>query len=111
MGKRQRDRRKKRKKERKEKKRKKKKKRKKEKKKLERRNPNFHRMMKNDEKKMFSDFLGVFLEIKFRWNKCAEFWKILKKLFFSGKKSNFKFQNRGYFGKKKCSAKFLKLRS
>ena len=54
----------------------------------------------DDDPKMFSDFLGVFSEIKFRWNKCAEFWKILKKLFFSGKKSNFKFQNRGYFGKK-----------
>jgi len=50
--------------------------------------------------KMFSDFLGVFLEFKFRWKKCAVFWKICEKLFFSGKKSNFKFQNRGYFGKK-----------
>ena len=54
----------------------------------------------DDDPKMFSDFLGVFSELKFRWNKCAEFWKILKKLFFCGKKSNFKFQNPGYFGEK-----------
>ena len=50
--------------------------------------------------KMFSDFLGVFLEIRFRWNKCAAIWKICEKHFFTGKKSDFKFQNRGYFGKK-----------
>ena len=31
--------------------------------------------------KMFSDFLGVFLEMKFRWNKCAVFWNICEKLF------------------------------
>ena len=50
-------------------------------------------------KKSFSDFLGVFIEMKFRWNKCAVIWKICEKLFFSGKKSNFKFENWGYFEK------------
>ena len=35
----------------------------------------------------------------------------ISKTFLSGQKSNFNFQNRGYFWKKKCSAKFLKLRS
>ena len=53
------------------------------------------------DQKRFSDFLGVFSEIKFRWNKCAAIWKICEKHFFTGKKSDFKFQNRGYFGKKK----------
>ena len=53
-------------------------------------------MMMNDEKKMFSDFF--FLEIKFGWNKFSGKKKMLKKLFFCGKKSNFKFQNPGYFG-------------
>ena len=52
------------------------------------------------DQKMFSDFLGVFSEIRFRWNKCAAIWKICEKHFFTGKKSDFKFQNRGYFGKK-----------
>ena len=51
-------------------------------------------------KKSSSDFLGVFSEIKFRWNKCAAIWKICEKHFFTGKKSDFKFQNRGYFRKK-----------
>ena len=51
-------------------------------------------------KKGFSDFLGFFLETKFRQKKCVVFWKIFEKLFFSGKKSNFKFQNGGYFGEK-----------
>merc|ERR1712035_157588 len=40
--------------------------------------------------KSFSYFLGVFSEIKFRWNKCADIWKICKKKN-SGKKYNFKF--------------------
>ena len=43
--------------------------------------------------KSFSVFFVFFLEIKFRWKKSA-------KNFFSGKKSDFKFQNRCYFGKK-----------
>ena len=51
-------------------------------------------------KKKFSDFFDFFLELKFRWEKFAVFWKIFEKLFFSGKKSNFKFQNPGYFGEK-----------
>ena len=33
------------------------------------------------------------------------------KTFLSGKKSNFNFQNRGYFGQKKCSVNMLILRS
>ena len=55
-------------------------------------------------KKSFSDFLGVFSETKFRWNKCAKIWKICEKLFFNGKKSNFKFENTGYFEKKKLKS-------
>ena len=54
----------------------------------------------DDETKMFSDFFIFFLEIKFTWKKFAVFWKILKNLFFCGKKSNLNFQNRGYFGEK-----------
>ena len=50
--------------------------------------------------KKFLWFLWKFTEMKFRWKKFAVFWKILKNLFFCGKKSNFNFQNRGYFGKK-----------
>ena len=46
----------------------------------------------------------VFLEIKFWWKKFAVFWKICEKIFFSGKKSNFKFENRGYFEKKKLKS-------
>ena len=42
-------------------------------------------------------FRSKFVQMKFRLYKCAEFWKICEKLFFTGKKSNFKFQNRGYF--------------
>ena len=57
-------------------------------------------MNDDDETKMFSDFFIFFLEIKFGWKKFAVFWKILKNLFFCGKKSNFNFQNRGYFGGK-----------
>ena len=57
-------------------------------------------MMMMNETKMFSDFFIFFLEIKFTWKKFAVFWKILKNLFFCGKKSNLNFQNRGYFGKK-----------
>ena len=56
------------------------------------------------DQKRFSDFLGVFSEIKFRWNKCAKIWKICEKLFFSGKKSNIKFENTGYFEKKKLKS-------
>jgi len=48
--------------------------------------------------KRFSDFLGFFLEMKFRWKKFAVFWKIREKLFFTGKKSNFKFQKSWNFG-------------
>ena len=67
----------------------------------------------DDDPKMFRKFLEtrhtfstpkviflIFLEIKFTWKKFAVFWKILKNLFFCGKKSNLNFQNRGYFGKK-----------
>ena len=45
-------------------------------------------------------FFWFFLEIYFRWKKCAVFWEICEKLFFSEKKSNFKFENLGYFEKK-----------
>ena len=47
-------------------------------------------------KKGFSDFLGVFSEIKFRWNKCADIWENCEKKN-CGKKPNFKFENTGYF--------------
>ena len=45
-------------------------------------------------------FFLVFIEIKSRWKKIAVFSKICEKLFSIGKKSDFKFQNRGYFPKK-----------
>ena len=50
--------------------------------------------------KRFSDFFLLFIEIKSRWKKFAVFSKICEKLFSIGKKSDFKFQNRGYFVKK-----------
>ena len=46
-------------------------------------------------------FLWKFTEIKFRWNKCAAIWKICEKHFFTGKKSDFKFQNGGILWPKK----------
>ena len=41
-----------------------------------------------------------FSEIKSTWKKIAVFSKICEKLFSIGKKYDFKFQNRGYFGQK-----------
>jgi len=55
-------------------------------------------MMNDDDPKRFCDFF--FIEINFRWNKHIQFSKICEKLFSIGKKSDFKFQNRGYFGQK-----------
>ena len=56
---------------------------------------------------LISDF---FFEVKFRNKKMPYFGKFAKNFFYSVKKSNFNFQNRGIMGKK-CSANFLKLRS
>ena len=50
--------------------------------------------------KSFSDF---FLEINCRWKKFAVFWKICEKLFLV-KKSNLKFENPGFFEKKKSKS-------
>ena len=50
--------------------------------------------------KRFPDFCSKFYQIKFTAYKSSVFWKICEKLFLSEKKSNFKFQNRGYFPKK-----------
>ena len=49
---------------------------------------------------MFSDFLGVFLEIKFGWKKFAVFWKILKNLFFAEKNPTSIFKIGGILGEK-----------
>ena len=60
-------------------------------------------MMMNDEWWMIqkvSPIFFFFIEIKSRWKKFAVFSKICEKLFSIGKKSDFKFQNRGYFGQK-----------
>ena len=41
-----------------------------------------------------------FCHMKFRWTYFFPIWKKNAEKILSGKKSNFKFQNRGYFGKK-----------
>ena len=50
--------------------------------------------------KKFFWFFFFFLEINFRRKKFGVFSKICEKLFFTGKKSNFKFKIGGIFGKK-----------
>ena len=47
------------------------------------------------ERKSFSDFLVFFLEIKFSRKKCAVFWEIFQKLFFSGKNPTLSFKKVG----------------
>ena len=46
-------------------------------------------------------FCSKFFQMKLTAYKCAVFWKICEKLFFTGKKSDSKFENRGYFVVKK----------
>ena len=48
-----------------------------------------------------------FIEINFRWKKYIQFSKICEKLFSIGKKSDFKFQNRGYLMIQKGSLIFF----
>ena len=54
-------------------------------------------------------FCSKFFQMKFRWYKCAEIWKICEKLFLSGKKSNFNFQKVGVFLSKKRFSDFSQI--
>merc|ERR1711973_187610 len=64
----------------------------------------------DDDHKIFF-FFFCFFRNKLQVKKNIYIFENPEKTFSCGKYSNFNFQNRGYFGQKKSSANFLKLRS